>query len=52
MKLRELFTPERVKLDLTSETKDEVLKELIQLLGLDEKSEAILFKTLKRRENL
>jgi nitrogen PTS system EIIA component len=41
-----------VKLDLTSESKDDVLKELIQLLGLDEKSEAILFKTLKRRENL
>jgi len=52
MKLRELFTPESVKLDLTSDTKDAVLKELIQLLGLDEKSEAILFKTLKRRENL
>jgi PTS system nitrogen regulatory IIA component len=52
MKLRELFTPECVKLDLASETKDEVLKELIELLHLDEKSEAILFKTLKRRENL
>jgi nitrogen PTS system EIIA component len=52
MKLRELFTPDRVKLDLASDTKDEVLRELIQLLGLDEKSEAILFKTLKRRENL
>jgi nitrogen PTS system EIIA component len=52
MKLRELFQPESVKLHLASESKDEVLKELIQLLGLDEKSEAILFKTLKRRENL
>lgn len=52
MKLRELFTPECVKLDLASNTKDEVLKELIQLLQLDDKSEAILFKTLKRRENL
>ncbi len=52
MKLRELFTPECVKLDLASQTKDEVLKELIELLRLDEKSEAILFKTLKRRENL
>ena len=52
MKLRELFTPESVRLDLTSDSKDEVLKELIQLLGLDDKSEAILFKTLKRRENL
>jgi len=52
MKLRELFTPETVQLDLVSESKDDVLKELVQLLKLDEKSEAILFKTLKRRENL
>ncbi len=52
MKLRELFTPESVKLTLQSEAKDDILKELIELLHLDEKSEAILFKTLKRRENL
>ena len=52
MKLRELFTQESVTLDLEAGSKDEILKELIQLLGLDEKSEAILFKTLKRRENL
>ncbi len=52
MKLRKLFTTDSVELNLESETKDEVLKELIQLLGLDDKSEAILFKTLKRREKL
>jgi nitrogen PTS system EIIA component len=52
MKLRELFTSDAVELDLSADSKDEILKELIQLLGLDEKSEAILFKTLKRRENL
>jgi len=52
MKLRELFTPDVVNLDVQSETKDEILKELIGLLGMEEKSEAILFKTLKRRENL
>jgi len=52
MRLRELFTADVVKLDLESETKDDLLKELVSLLGLDEKSEAILFKTLKRRENL
>lgn len=52
MRLRELFTAEVVKLDLEGETKDDLLKELVALLGLDEKSEAILFKTLKRRENL
>ncbi|NIP59870.1 MAG: PTS transporter subunit EIIA, partial [Gemmatimonadetes bacterium] len=52
MKLRELFTADAVDLDIDGETKDEILKELISLLELDEKSEAILFKTLKRRENL
>ena len=52
MKLRELFAPEVVNLDIQAESKDDILKELIGLLGMDEKSEAILFKTLKRRENL
>ncbi len=52
MKLRELFTPEVVNLEIQSESKDDILKELIGLLEMDEKSEAILFKTLKRRENL
>lgn len=52
MRLRDLFTADVVKLDLTSDTKDDLIKELVALLGLDEKSEAILFKTLKRRENL
>ena len=52
MKLRELFTESSVTLDLQSDDKDEILKELIELLGLEEKSEGILFKTLKRRENL
>jgi len=52
MKLRELFTAEAVNLDLQSESKDDLLKELIGQLQLDEKSESILFKTLKRRENL
>lgn len=52
MKLREFFTPEAVSLNLLSESKDDLLKELVSLLGLDEKAEAILFKTLKRRENL
>lgn len=52
MRLIELFTPDVVKLDLESDTKDELLKELVSLLHLDEKSEGTLFKTLKRRENL
>jgi mannitol/fructose-specific phosphotransferase system IIA component (Ntr-type) len=52
MELREFFDKEAISLDVTGETKDEILKELIALLKLDEKSEGILFKMLKRRENL
>ncbi len=52
MKLRELFDTDVVTLELEADGKDAILKELIALLDLDEKSEGILFKTLKRRENL
>src|SRR5688500_15342236 len=52
MRLRELFTVDAVKLDLLADTKDDLLQELVALLRLDPKSEATLFKTLKRRENL
>ncbi|HEX2187786.1 MAG TPA: PTS sugar transporter subunit IIA [Longimicrobiaceae bacterium] len=52
MELREFFAEDSISLDLQGETKDEILKELIGLLGLDEKSQGILYKMLKRRENL
>ena len=52
MELREFFSEDVIRLDLEGESKDEVLKELIAVLGLDEKSEGILYKMLKRRENL
>ena len=52
MELREFFSEDAVKLDLVGTSKDEVIKEMIALLGLDEKNEAMLFKMLKRRENL
>ncbi|HWK89030.1 MAG TPA: PTS sugar transporter subunit IIA, partial [Longimicrobium sp.] len=52
MELREFFTEDAIKLDLQSTNKDEILKELISLLKVDEKSQGILFKMLKRRENL
>jgi mannitol/fructose-specific phosphotransferase system IIA component (Ntr-type) len=52
MQLRELFRADAVHLALAARTKDEVLKELIRLLQLDEKSEGMLYKMLKRRENL
>ncbi len=52
MLLRELFREDAINLALTARSKDEVLKELIRLLKLDEKSEGMLYKMLKRRENL
>lgn len=52
MRLRDFFDSDAIELDLEGETKDEILRELIRLLRLDEKSEGILFKMLKRRENL
>ncbi len=52
MELRDFFTEDAIKLELDGTAKDEILKELIGLLKLDEKNEATLFKMLKRRENL
>ncbi len=52
MKLIELFTADVVNLNLTSESKDGTIDQLVSLLQLDEKSQAVLNKTLKRRENL
>ncbi len=52
MRLREFFSADAVRLNLEGDTKDELLKELISLLALDEKSEGMLYKMLKRRENL
>ena len=52
MELREFFSLDAVELALKGSSKDEILKELIGLLKLDEKSDGMLFKMLKRRENL
>src|SRR5215470_2500282 len=52
MELREFFSEDAVKLELEGTAKDDILKEMISLLKLDEKSEGMLFKMLKRRENL
>ena len=52
MELREFFDPGVIALNLESEAQDDVLKELIGLLHIEEKSQNILFKMLKRRENL
>ena len=52
MELREFFSEDAVKLDLEGTAKDDILKELIGLFQLDEKDEGMLYKMLKRRENL
>ena len=52
MLLRDFFSADTIQLDLEAGSKDEALKELISLFDLDEKSDGILFKMLKRRENL
>jgi PTS system nitrogen regulatory IIA component len=50
--LREFFSEDGINLHLQSTTKDDVLKELVGLLKLDEKAEQTLVKMLKRRETL
>ncbi|HUR91085.1 MAG TPA: PTS sugar transporter subunit IIA, partial [Gemmatimonadaceae bacterium] len=52
MELRDFFSEDAIELELKGTSKDDVLKELISLLKLDEKSDGMLFKMLKRRENL
>jgi mannitol/fructose-specific phosphotransferase system IIA component (Ntr-type) len=52
MDLRDFFTEDAIKLELQGDSKDDIVRELIGLLHLDEKNEATLFKMLKRRENL
>src|SRR5205814_8698242 len=52
MELRDFFSEDAIKLDVAGTAKDDVLKELIALLRLDDKSQGMLFKMLKRRENL
>lgn len=52
MRLSDFFSTDTIRLELEADTKDDVLRELISSFSLDPKSEGILFKMLKRRENL
>jgi mannitol/fructose-specific phosphotransferase system IIA component (Ntr-type) len=52
MQLREFFTEEGINLALKGRTKNDVLRELVELLHLDDKSQGMLLKMLQRRENL
>jgi len=50
--LREFFSEDAINLHLQSTSKDDVLKELVGLLKLDDKADQTLVKMLKRRETL
>jgi len=50
--LREYFEASAVNLDLKGTTKDEILRELVSLLKLDDKNRDMLLKMLQKRENL
>jgi len=52
VRLREFFSEDAINLHLQSTAKDDVLKELVGLLQLDDKAEQTLVKMLKRRETL
>lgn len=52
MKLVEFFSTDDVSLDLKAADKDTILRELVRLLDLEDEAEEMLFKLLKKRENL
>lgn len=52
MELQAFFDKNAIRLDLRAGSKDEVLREMIHLLDVDERTGGILFKMLKRRESL
>jgi len=52
VRLREFFSEDAINLHLQSTSKDDVLKELVGLLKLDDKADQTLVKMLKRRETL
>lgn len=52
MKLVEFFSTDDVSLDLNASDKEAALRELVRLLDLEEEAEEMLFKLLKKRENL
>lgn len=52
MNLKDFFSPDAVTLSLRGASKDEVLAELVGLLGMDERSAGTLLRIIQRRENL
>jgi len=52
MQLREFFAEDAINLALQGRTKSDIIRELVELLHLDEKSQGMLLKLLQRRETL
>lgn len=52
MLLRDYLSVQRIDLDLTGDTRQEVLRALLALLDLGERARDTLLRTLRRRENL
>jgi PTS system nitrogen regulatory IIA component len=52
MHLSDFFAREAISLDLHGSAKDEILAELVGLLGLDERSSEMLLRMLQRRETM
>lgn len=52
MRLKDFFTPGTVRLTLQGATRDDVLHELVALLGVDDASADALLRALQRRESL
>lgn len=52
MRLVEFFSTDEIALDLSSDDKQSALRELVQLLNLDTDAEEMLYKLLRKRENL
>jgi mannitol/fructose-specific phosphotransferase system IIA component (Ntr-type) len=52
MYLKDFFSPDAINLQLRGGSKDEILAELVGLLGMDERSSGTLLRIIQRRENL
>jgi mannitol/fructose-specific phosphotransferase system IIA component (Ntr-type) len=52
MNLKDFFSPDAITLGLRGSSKDDVLAELVGLLGMDERSTGTLLRIIQRRENL
>jgi PTS system nitrogen regulatory IIA component len=52
MHLKDFFSGDAITLSLRGASKDEVLAELVGLLGMDERSAGTLLRIIQRRENL